>query len=160
MALTCFVALIRAINVGGRNAIAMADLRAWLGDLGYLDARSLLQSGNLVFRGDGEAAALEARLAAEATARFGLTTDFLVRTADEWRAVIANNPFASEAEHDPAHLIVMVLKRAPERAVAAALQAAIPGRERVHAHGRELYIVYPDGIGASKLAVQLVERKL
>ena len=54
----------------------------------------------------------------------------------------------------------MPLKAAPGEAELAALKSAIPGRERIEAHGRDLYIVYPDGIGRSKLTLALIERKL
>ena len=160
MALTTFIALLRAVNVGGRKAVAMADLRAFLAELGYTAPRSLLQSGNAVFQGEGAGPAVEARLEAEAEVRLGLKTDFMVRTGAEWAGIIAANPFTAEAERDPSHLVVMALKGAPARNALAALAAAIAGRERVHGHGRELYIVYPDGIGTSKLTGQLIERRL
>jgi uncharacterized protein (DUF1697 family) len=160
VALTTFVALLRGVNVGGHKAVAMADLRAFLAELGYASPRSLLQSGNLVFEGEGAGPVVEARLEGEAEARLGLKTDFMVRTAAEWAGIIAANPLAAEAERDPSHLLVMVFKGAPEPSALSALEAAVPGRERVHGHGRELYIVYPDGIGTSKLTGQLIERRL
>jgi len=83
-----------------------------------------------------------------------------VRTADEWDAVVAGNPFPAEAKSDPGHLVVMALKAAPEAAAVAALQAAIAGRETVRAVGRQAYLVYPDGIGESKLTIQKIEKAL
>jgi uncharacterized protein (DUF1697 family) len=90
----------------------------------------------------------------------GLRTDFFVRTAAEWAKVVAGNPFPEEAERDPGHLVVMFLKATPEANDVAALQAAIPGRETVRAEGKHAYIIYPDGIGRSKLTIDLIERKL
>lgn len=73
--MTVQIALLRAINVGGRKQVAMADLRDFLTQLGFGDARSLLQSGNLVFRGDTRSgAALERVLETEAAKRLGLET--------------------------------------------------------------------------------------
>jgi uncharacterized protein (DUF1697 family) len=160
VALTSFIALARGVNVGGNRKVAMADLRAMLAGLGYEHPRSLLQSGNLAFRASGEADAIEATLERETQARLGLTTDFIVRTGAEWAAALAANPFPAEAARDPAHLVVMALKGEPDSAAVASLKAAILGRERIEGRGRELYIVYPDGIGTSKLTSQLIERKL
>jgi uncharacterized protein (DUF1697 family) len=159
--MTSYIALLRAVNLGGKTMIGMADLRALLAELGLAEPRSLLQSGNLLFRGEGRTAAdLETLLAAETEQRLGLKTDFFVRTADEWDAIVADNPFPQEAESDPGHLVMMTLKTAPEAAAVAALQAAIVGRETVRAVGRQAYLVYPDGIGESKLTIQRIEKAL
>ena len=156
-----YLAFLRAVNVGGTGKIAMADLKAWLAGLGFGDVRTLLQSGNVVFRGPAEdAGGLEARLEREAKMRLGLETDFFVRSADEWEEVIRRNPFPEAAEADPSHLVVMVLKNAPTAAAAKALQAAVKGRESTCVRGREAYVVYPDGIGRSKLTIGVIERQL
>jgi uncharacterized protein (DUF1697 family) len=156
---TTHVALLRAVNVGGRKAV-MAELRDWLADLGFEDPRSLLQTGNLVFRSQPTGGQLEVLLEKEAVAKLGFATDFIVRTAGEWRAAVDANPHPEMAECDPAHLVVMAMKSAPEAAAVAALQAAIKGPEVVKVAGRELYITYPDGIGDSKLTGAVIERRL
>ena len=155
------IALLRAVNVGGRKPIMMAELRNLLTELGFVGARSLSQTGNLVFpsnalTGDG----LERLLEEEAAKRLDLRTDFFVRTAEEWKAIVANNPFRDEAQRDAAHLVVMFLKRAPSARDVEALQAAIAGPEIVRADGRQAYIVYPAGIGRSRLTNTLVEKRL
>jgi uncharacterized protein (DUF1697 family) len=159
--MTIYIALLRGINVGGHKMVAMSDLRDLLTQLGFMDARSLLQSGNLIFRSDARAGVnLERLLEAEAEKRLGLRTDFVVRTAEEWKAIVARNPFRDEAERDPAHLLVMFLKDAPDVKNVEALQAAITGPELVRAQGRQAYIVYPSGIGRSRLTSTLIEKKL
>jgi uncharacterized protein (DUF1697 family) len=160
MALTHHIALLRGVNVGGHAKAPMADLRAMLAELGFEDPRSLLQSGNLVFRSQPTGAALEARLEKEVEARLGLTTDILVRTAAEWTRIVAANPFAAMAQNDPGHLLVMALKSTPDPAGLKDLRAWIPGRETIEAVGRELYIAYPDAIGASKLTGAVIERRI
>jgi uncharacterized protein (DUF1697 family) len=155
------VALLRAINVGGHRAVAMADLRTLLAKLGFADPRSLLQTGNLVFGGaKGRPADLEGLLEREARRQFGLETDVFVRTAVELQTLIAANPFAEAARTDPSHLVVTFLKRAPGARELAALRAAITGREVVRLHGPHAFVVYPDGIGRSKLTHALVEKTL
>jgi len=155
------VALLRAVNLPGHNKIAMRDLVELLGALGMSDARSLLQSGNLVFRSNRRSAAeLERQLEVAMRERLGLATDVMVRGAEDWRTVIARNPFPAEAERDPGHLLVVFLKDAPGRGAEAALRDAITGREVVKVDGRHAYIVYPDGVGRSRLTTSLIERKL
>lgn len=159
--MTVQIALLRAVNVAGHAAVPMSDLRDLLSGLGFKEVRSLLQSGNLVFQGGRQSgAAVERLLEMEAAKRLDLTTDFFVRTAKEWDAVVAENPFRDEARRDPGHLVVMALKQAPDAAAVAALRAAIKGRETVHAEGRHAYIVYPDGIGRSRLTNRIIESKL
>ena len=159
--MTIQIALLRGVNVGGHKAVAMPELRDLLTQLGFESPRSLLQSGNLVFRGDSRTdAELERLLEAEADKRLGLHADFLIRSAKEWREVVARNPFRKEAERDPSHLVVMFLKSATNAKDVKAVQAAIAGSEIIRADGRHLYIVYPDGIGRSRLTNALLEKKL
>jgi uncharacterized protein (DUF1697 family) len=155
------IALLRAVNLGAHNKVSMADLLKVVAGLGLEAGRSLLQSGNLVFASDGRTPAqLEAALEAAAKKRLGLETDFFVRTGDEWKAIIDGNPFPDEAKKDPGHLVVVCMKDAPDRKTVAALRAAISGREVIRASGRQLYAVYPDGIGRSRLTAALIEREL
>jgi uncharacterized protein (DUF1697 family) len=155
------VALLRAINVGGHGQVAMSDLVGLFTALGFTNVRSLLQTGNVVFRSDTQTGAdLESLLEAEAAKRPDLHTDFLARTAEEWKAIVAGNPFPDEAEQDPAHLLVMLLKSAPGEKEVEALRAAITGPEIVEANGKHAYIVYPAGVGRSRLTSALIEKKL
>jgi uncharacterized protein (DUF1697 family) len=158
--MTTYIGLLRGINVGGNNMIAMADLRELITKLGFSDVKTLLQSGNVVFRGTARAPAkLESQLEAELGKRLGLKVEFHVRTADEWSAIVKANPFPTEARKDPAHLIVSCFKAPLDQAKVKALQAAIVGPETLQSDGRHLYMVYPDGMGNSKAAA-LVDRKL
>jgi uncharacterized protein (DUF1697 family) len=154
------IALLRGINVGGRT-VKMDALRNVLSTLGCTDVRSFIQSGNLVFNAGRRAGApLERWLEEAALARLGLNTEFHVRTANEWQALIASNPFPREAEEDPAHLVAMCFKGEPSPATLQSLRASISGPERVEVVGRALYIVYPLGIGQSQLTTSLIDRKL
>jgi uncharacterized protein (DUF1697 family) len=156
-----YIALLRAVNLGAHNKVAMSDLRELLVSLGMKEPQSLLQSGNLVFRSAAQPTArLESLVEKAAASRLELVTDFFVRTDKEWKAIIAGNPFPDEARRDPGHLLVVCLKDPPTRAAVAALQQAIVGREVVRAKGREAYIVYPDGVGRSRLTTALIEKKL
>jgi len=154
------IALLRAVNLAAKNMVAMADLRAMAEGLGFQQAQTLLQSGNLVFDSKPTGARLESLLEATAKKKLGLETDFFVRTAREWQDLIAANPFPAEAKSDPSHLVLLCLKKAPDRQALTALRQAIKGRERVETEGRQAYAVYPDGIGRSKLTMALIEKHL
>lgn len=159
--MTTQIALLRAINVGGTKKITMADLAGFFVALGFDQVRTIVQTGNVVFVEDSASGAeLGETLASEAKSRLGLDTDFFVRSAAEWEAAVAQNPFHMEAESDPAHLVVMALKDTPDAAAVSALQAAVQGPELVRAAGNQLYVVYPAGIGRSRLTLKLIERKL
>lgn len=156
-----FVALLRAVNLGPHNKVSMAQLKELAIGLGLLQPRTLLQSGNLVFQAKARATAALEKLLEDALAKqLSLKTPVLVRSASEWHATLAANPFASEAKSDPSHLLVMPLKAKVDQGALAALAKAIVGRERVEQVGQTLYLVYPDGIGESKLTAALIEKKI
>jgi uncharacterized protein (DUF1697 family) len=158
---TIHIALLRGVNLPGHNRVAMTDLRELGCALGFSDVRTLLQSGNIVFRSQGrKPAALETLLESEAAKKLGLRTEFFVRSAGQWEEIVARSPFPEEAKRDPGHLLVMCLKAAPKATGVKSLRAAIPGREVVRAAGREAYLVYPDGIGRSRLTTALIEKHL
>jgi uncharacterized protein (DUF1697 family) len=160
-AMTPRVALLRAVNLGGKTSVPMAELRATATGLGFAEVRTLLQSGNLVFEADrSDDAGLEALLERAFAERFGFSTDILVRTADEWADLVAANPFPEMAADDPGHLVLFALKEEPPEEKVAALRAAIRGPEFLEARGRHLFVGYPDGIGRSKLTNAAIERKL
>ncbi|HYP91329.1 MAG TPA: DUF1697 domain-containing protein [Polyangiaceae bacterium] len=156
-----FLALLRAVNLGPHNKIAMADLKAVAEGCGLSGARTLLQSGNLVFEAKAKTSAgLEKLLEAALSKELGLKTPVVVRSAAEWRSAIDANPFPKEAKADPSHLVLMPLKAKPEKSAHAALASAIVGRETTKLVGQQLYLFYPDGIGESKLTAALIEKKL
>jgi len=153
--------LLRAVNLAGHNRLTMADLVRIATDAGFQDARTVLQSGNLVGRAPRASdEALERRLEAAIAKALGVETEIFVRTAEEWRAIIGANPFPKAAREDPAHLLMMALKHEPTATQVGALRAAIKGRETVEAIGRQAYLIYPDGVGQSKLTAAVIERHL
>lgn len=156
-----YIALLRGINLAGHRQVAMADLRVTLTGIGLEDVRTVLNSGNVVFRAKKRAPGqLERLLEATTASRLGLATDYFVRTAEEWSAVIERNPFTSEATRDPSRLLVTFLKQPVPAGAIQALASANPGRERLHASGRELFIVFPDGVGRSPLSPLLTPKRL
>ena len=156
-----YIALLRGVNVGGHTKVAMSDLRDLLTELGFDDPRSLLNSGNLVFRGAArKPPQLERSLSSALQGRLGVTSDVLIRTVPDWDAVVAGNLFPDEAARDPGHLHVLFLNGTVSAAAVAALQGAIAGREIVRGSGRHIYAYYPDGAGRSKLTLPAIEKAL
>ena len=145
------VALLRAVNVGGRK-VAMADLRSLFLKLGFSDAKTLLNSGNVVFSSDRRSdATLEKLFETETEKKFKVKAEFFVRTTQEMKAIVSANPFAKEAREAPNRLLVVFLKDAVTAKDAAAVQAANKGPEAIKAGGKNLYVFYAGGIADSKL---------
>jgi uncharacterized protein (DUF1697 family) len=141
-----FVALLRAVNVGGTGTLAMADLKSTCEDLGFTDVRTYIQSGNVVFGCGRTEARVKADLEAALAAKMRKPVDVLVRSAAEMAAVLKCNPFPSVAGNK---VYVHFLDQSPKEAVFATIK--IPGREEMRLNGREVYVHYPDGMGRSKL---------
>jgi len=141
-----FVALLRAVNVGGTGKFAMSDLKALCERIGLEKVRTYIQSGNVVFRCGRDAAAAKALLAKALAARLNSPVGVQVRTSAELRRTLAGNPFP---QAPPNRVIVFFLDAPPEKGALDGL--VIPGNEKVRLVGREIFVYYPDGQGRSRL---------
>jgi uncharacterized protein (DUF1697 family) len=158
---TKFVALLRAVNLGSHQQVAMSALRDFAKDLGFRDVGTILQSGNLVFDAERQGAkGLENLLESKAKTALRLATDFFVRSAKDWKVLVEKNPFPDEAARTPGRLIVMFLKHSPNPSGLKALRDALRGPEVVEIVEKQAYIVYPDGVGRSRLTNAAIEVKL
>ncbi len=111
--MTTFIALIRGINVGRAKRIAMADLRALCGDLGFVQVHTLLNSGNVVLRNQPSDAGRIARTIAEGIIdRFGFVATVVVCTAADLEAIVAGNPLPALASDPSRHLVAFVAEPA------------------------------------------------
>lgn len=144
-----YVALLRAVNVGGTGKLPMPILKAMADDLGWAHARTFIASGNLVFSAAADEAAVKAALEAKLAAYADRPVGVLVRTADEMAAVLAANPFADA----PANNVVAIfLDRAPPADAAATARHRVD--EEIAPGKRELYVRYgAAGIGRSRLVI-------
>jgi uncharacterized protein (DUF1697 family) len=148
------IVLLRGINLGPRNRIAMAELRRRLAEAGYADARTYLQSGNIVLSADRTAEQLEAELRARIIDWFGLDLAVIVRDRDELAAVVARDPLG-EVAVNPKLYQVSFLSAELQASAVRQLQALVAGSERFVVRGREAYAWHPDGIARSRLAAEL-----
>ncbi|HYA70425.1 MAG TPA: DUF1697 domain-containing protein [Thermoplasmata archaeon] len=156
-----YVGLLRAVNLGEGTLVRMEELRSLLEKEGLDQVRTLLNSGNIVFRSSSRSGAtLERSLSDKIARSFHVKTELFLRSAHEWETIVAHNPFLTEARVGPGHLLVLVLRDSPSPDRWRALQGAIRGRERFQEAGRHAYVVYPDGVGRSKFTSALIESKL
>lgn len=154
------VVLLRGMNVGRDRSVSTAQVRSLLGELGYTEVASYLQSGNFALQGDGEdPATVAGRLDRAIRERWEVDFGPVVLTSDELTGVIEQNPYPGEA--DPKHLHAVFRQQAPPREVlegiAVALERATArgSRDEATLVGRTLYLRTPEGMGRSELAAQL-----
>ena len=156
------VALLRGINVGGKNKVAMADLRGLVAGLGHTDVSTYIQSGNVLYSAapDADGAAMALAMAAAITAKLGVNSPVVVVSADELAGILAANPFPDEP--DPRRVHAVVLSEAPGAELTAKLDAAVAqstakgARDAVTVVGRTLYLHTPDGFGTSELSATVM----
>ncbi|HNM25180.1 MAG TPA: DUF1697 domain-containing protein [Saprospiraceae bacterium] len=156
-----FIAILRGINVSGKNMIKMPELKTLFAALGFGSVHTYIQSGNVVFSAP---AASEAQLVSvieqSIAERFGYQVPVLIRTAREWSRVLVNNPFLSEKDIDPAFLHVTLLEEAPQPAVVNKLLQYHYEPDRYVIDGRSVYLFCPGGYGNTKLSNAFFENKL
>ena len=158
--MTVFISMLRAVNVGGTSVIKMEPLRAAYEALGFEDVRSLLQSGNVLFRsGAKDSRQLARRIKQELERKFGLDIEVVIRTLPELESIFERSPVLSPRA-DLAKLLVMFLTGVPDAQGQARLVKGHKGPEMLEIRGPEVYLYYPDGVGRSKLTTAVLERHL
>jgi uncharacterized protein (DUF1697 family) len=148
-----WIGLFRGINVGGHNKVPMKDLVTLLCGLGLQDVRTCIQSGNVVFRGSGTAAALIEDIGAAVSRRFGFRPFLVLLDAKQLAQAAAANPFPG-AQARPQSLHLWFLEKAPGSASLKRLEALRAASEKSALRGKVLYLHAPQGIGRSKFAAR------
>ncbi|ACI54153.1 uncharacterized protein (DUF1697 family) [Rhizobium sp. BK619] len=141
-----YIALLRAVNVGGTGALPMAELKTICEGLGFADVKTYIQSGNVLFRSDASETAVEEKLDAALGQKMGKRPGVMVRTRKALDAIAADAPFP---DAKPNFLLVYFL---PEKPPGDALDKMVaPDGEEAKLAAREIYVHYPKGSGRSKL---------
>ena len=155
--------MLRAVNVGGTSRIKMDDLRKAYESLGLADVRTLLQSGNVLFRsGLSDRERLVKRIMQEIERQLELRVEVILRTLAEVASIVERGPVLSPRA-DPSKLAVMFLSAVPDAAAQAALlrwHKSKELKEMLEPRGPEIYLYYPNGIGRSKLTNAVIESTL
>lgn len=146
--MTAYVAMLRAINVGGRKLV-MSDLKAIGEELGLGSPRTFIASGNLIFTSSDPEEKLRERLEHRLSEHMGAEVPVLLRTANEMAAVAANNPFEGEFEGN--RVVAIFLNEAPPKDSLSSAKNL--NDERVALGAREFYVAYPSGMADSKLRI-------
>ena len=155
-----FVALLRAVNVGGTGKLPMAELKSACAAAGLRRVSSYIVSGNLIFESDAPAEAVKALVAGVLRDRFGLAKNHtLLRRPEDLARAIEGNPFAETAAARPNMLMVTFLDGVAVDGAGAAL-ARYQGPERIHLAGDHLYVDYVEGIARSKLTPSFLDKAL
>jgi uncharacterized protein (DUF1697 family) len=143
-----WIALLRAVNVGGTGKLPMSELKATCEALGFASVKTYIASGNVVFQSSKSEAAIKAALEKRLEAYAGKPVGVLIRTASEMAQVAAENPFPKLA---PNRTMALFLDRAP----AADALKDVRGQkdEKMYLGRREIYIHYGEGMGTSKLVI-------
>ena len=159
------VALLRGINVGGRNKVPMAELREVAASLGHTGVSTYIQSGNVLFStGETDTGQLAAALEAAISERFGLRASVVVLSRDELARILDGNPYRDEPNPRLVHVVFLNAELPPDVldriGAAQAAVAAKGSRDTVQVAGQAVYLHTPDGFGTSELAQVLLSRVL
>jgi uncharacterized protein (DUF1697 family) len=162
--MTTYIALLRAVNVGGYGKLSMADFRKLLEDLGYRNVQTYIQSGNAVFDAPGSAGKVSQAIAAALQKLMGMPANVIVRTHDELDRIIKANPFAAEAAADGTKVHVTFLVAPAPQAAKAGIDRIVTQyparRDRYHLSGDTLYLHLPDGAAETKFYGKSLDRAL
>lgn len=155
------ISLLRGVNVGGHNRIAMEALRDLYASLGFLDVRTYVQSGNVLFRTrKTDLPRLAKQIEDGIEKRFGLRPKVILRTPSDLRTTVAANPFAARTGMDPKKIAVVFLDAAPGKDEIAKARSIQAEPEELHIEGRELYIYFANGMARPKLSPALLDKTL
>jgi uncharacterized protein (DUF1697 family) len=155
-----FVALLRGVNVGGKNKLPMKDLAAICTDAECRDVATFIQSGNVIFDASSKLATqLPGRIAGRIDERFGYRTPVILRTTEQLAAVVANNPFLQRGVAEALlHVLFLPAPAAPDRVDALDPNRSVP--DAFAAFGSEVYLMLPNGAGRTKLTNDYFDARL
>jgi uncharacterized protein (DUF1697 family) len=146
------IALLRAINVGGTGKLGMSELKSICEALGFVDVKTYIQSGNVLFRSDDAEAVVGRRLDEALGKALGKKPGVMLRSRRQLDAIVANVPFP---DAKPNYLLVSFLPaEAPENALS---KMVAPDGEEAFVAGREIYVHFPAGSGKSKLKLPAIK---
>lgn len=157
--MTRMVALLRAVNVGGRK-LPMAEFREHIAKLGWENVATYIQSGNLVFDAACSPAEAEAAIEALISKEHGYAAPAIVRTRAQWAAYPGGNPFPEAARDTPNYLLMLVAKETIKADAAELIQARAAAGEQVRKVGETLWIHFPEGSGTSKLTPTIIDKAI
>jgi len=156
-----YIAMLRGINVSGKNLIKMEQLRASFTALGFANVKTYVQSGNIIFEAPHEtAASLSGKIERQILRDFGFSVPVLLKTSNEMAEIIKHNPLLKVPAIDHSKLHITFLSDAPPKTALEQLQPLAVTPEQFRIVGREIYLYCPKGYGNTKLSNTAIEKKL
>jgi uncharacterized protein (DUF1697 family) len=160
MIATPHVALLRGVNLGGKNKLPMKDLVLMFMEAGCHNARTYIQSGNVIFSAVPNAAArLPALITGQIAKRFGFKTQVILRTGEQMREIVSNNPFLEAGTAEEALHVLFLADLLNSRDVDH-LDPDRSAPDEFIVRGREVYLCLPNGVGRTKLTNNYFDSKL
>jgi uncharacterized protein (DUF1697 family) len=153
------LALLRGINVGGKNVLPMKDLAQMFSDAGCAGVRTYIQSGNVIFEAPGGADGIGDAIKAKIEKRHGYRIPVIIRTSEQLLKTIRGNPFL-KAGADEKMLHVYFLADSPSAGAIAGLHPARSAPDAFHVRGQEIYLHLPNGMARTKLTNAYFDSKL
>ncbi len=157
-----YIAILRGINVGGRRKILMADLKSYFRNLGFQEVQTYIQSGNVLFSSnqDLKAEAIENLLEAEILKSFGFEVPVIVRTSDQLKKAINNNPFYKSTDVDIERLHLTLLKQDPSQENLDKLKDFKQENDDFKIENRNVFVYCSGKYSDSKFSNKFFESKL
>ncbi len=153
------VALLRGINVGGNNLLPMKELALMFAAAGCTDVRTYIQSGNVIFQAPAGTSRIADMVAANIEKQFGFRVPVILRTSQQLRKTIRDNPYLAAAADQKA-LYVYFMAHAPNARAIAGLDPGRSAPDAFYVRGQEIYLHLPNGMGRSKLTNAYFDSKL
>jgi uncharacterized protein (DUF1697 family) len=162
MIIHTYISLLRGVNMTGHNLIKMADLVALYKKMGFRDAETYIQSGNVVFTYSGVESESDLSKKIEKTIKdnFSYNIPVMLRTIEEFRRLYADNPFLGEEKFDPSRMAVVFLHDGVTEIQAEKVKGVDYPPDKFIINGREIFIFCPNGFGKTKLYTNFFENKM
>jgi uncharacterized protein (DUF1697 family) len=156
-----YVAMLRGINVSGQKIVKMENLRSSFEELGFQRVRTYVQSGNVIFEATrGSAKDFAKSIQGKILSDFGFSIPLFLRTSDEMKKIVSDNPFSRDKEIDRSKLHVTFLSEFPANDAKERLSSLNAFPDQFRLLGREVYLYCPNGYGRTKLSNNALEKQL
>ena len=156
-----YVALLQSIGISGNRRLIMADWRSMMEELGFRNPRTLIATGNAIFKSRGVTVRkLETQLEDAFERRFGRRVDTIVRAAAPFRRLAAANPFPGESERNGSRVVVRVMRQPLDHDAAAALTPYLAQGERLEVVQGDLWVHFKHEPNRSRLLPLLASKRL
>jgi uncharacterized protein (DUF1697 family) len=154
--------MLRGINVSSQKKVKMADLKTLYESLKFVNVKTYIQSGNVIFDSSiSDVGKLKRNIEQNIEKTFGFYVSVIIRSKVEFEGIINRNPFVGQGStEDDTKLLVTFLTDAPPESIANAIQQFVTKPEALEVRGKEIYLHCPNGYGKSKLSNNFLERKL